>query len=1603
MTKILGLDLGTNSIGWALVTKETNPINGDYEELISLPQDTENEKFKGVLVFPEGVKDEKGNKRSRAAERTGHRSARRLKFRRKLRKYETLKVLEKNGLCPIDKMELEEWRMSKDPETDKKQSFKKYPTSDDFLNWLKTDEQNNKNPYYFRDKFSRKKYDWENDKDLAHELGRAFYHMAQRRGFSSNKAMDGGEDAVELLRGDLIEIINNIDSDITLEEVKDKIYDILEVHDDSDNKKQDNEGKKLRRIIKNTRKVLDKKVTNLKSLEIEIRKIITERKNLGIVKQEISELNDLISEAGCKTLGQYFYNLYNQDRHALENKIRTRHTSREDHYKAEFNQICEVQGISGGTKEALRKAIFYQRPLKSQKGLLGKCTFEGNKPRCPISHPDYEAYRMWSFINNIKIQTPADEKLRPLSEKEKERILPKFFRVSKAHFPFHEIADEIFPKGKKYIYYRHPDAKNHQYKINYQPKSTVSGCPVTAGLMRMFGKRWEEKSEWRKKLYESWKTKTYKNGQQRTEDDVVHEFWHALYYSELLGDRSDEIGKSKQEKLQDFAERNTSLNTEQTAAFTKVKGLKKDYARLSLQAIRKILPWMKDEGLIYPHAVFMANMDKVVDKKLWNDPNSRINIKDGLKEIVEGQGKEIKMVNAVNAQLADIKKNGGYSEPALKVSQNELGQRLEEAYGKKTWNALPNKQAILAHAFSTFEKQAKLNNGEGKYLKKQREDEAVKSFLLGNNKDGEIYCSDEKRLEHLYHPSDIDLYQPQVLKKSGEVIIKNGKPLKGLGSPMIPSIKNPVVMRTLHQLRALINELLIEGTIDHKTKIHIELARELNDANKRAAIERYQREREKQRELYREKIRELYKMEKGVEINPTDDDVLKFSFWLEQDPHHEPPVIIAEKDVEKYQYWDEQNHKCLYTGNSIGISDFIGPNPKYDIEHTVPRSVSYDNSQSNKTLCALKFNREVKKDSLPCELSNHQDILARIEPWKNKYLELESRIEDLVKKTKAASEKDKKDKLIQERHYLTMHRDYWKDKYERFTMKEVKAGFKNSQKVDTGTITKYARLFLGSVFKNRNGFPNVFAVNGSMVDQFRKAWGLHEKELDENGEPKLDTHGNFVFKKKDRSNHVNHCQDAVTVACMTREKYDKMAHAWRFEDKGDYKGAREALERSKPWDSFAEDVKSLKNKVLIVHKHKDNLPKQTKKKERVRGKIQYLLEYDKDDNGKFLRDENGKKIPKKYTNGKLVYKLDKNGQRIPKYQQGDTARGSLHKMSFYGAIKQPKRDDQGNPKHTETGAFILEKDKKGKDVLIFVIRKSVSELEKSEIDKIIDPRIKQIIKEGRKKEAELNKKIKRLQKQLTKADEQSEEVLKNEIDTIKNEIADKIYVIPPKKGKSIYTPIRKVRIKAHVSEPLPNFKEHRDKKKGINGIEKHPHKKWIYVANDDNYCLAIYENAAKTKRSAQIVNLMDAANYFKLSNNEDRREYTLVEPEKRGLPIKGFLKPGTLVLFYEENPEELWDLENSERRKRLYFVRKFSKNGQTAFQYHQEARTDEQLKEDYEKTNGEKAPKWLTNGKSKIEFDETPVSKYLLSPVNMSMLIEGVDFEISSIGKIQPI
>lgn len=1202
MKRILGIDTGTNSLGWAVVDKNEM---GEYSLL-----------RKGSLIFQEGVKIEKGIESSKASERTGHKSSRKHYFRRRLRKIEVLKVLVKYGWCPpLSAEALHLWHVKK-----------QYPLDDAFLAWQRTDEKFGRNPYYFRHVCLHEKLDFDEESDR-YVLGRAMYHLAQRRGFLSNRL------------------------------------------DQSDDKES------------------------------------------GKVKDSISELSDEMKKAGCEFLGDYFYKLYSE--RGVTVRIRNRYTDREEHYKKEFYEICKVQGLDEQQIRDLERALYFQRPLKSQRQGVGRCTMEPSRPRCADSHPAYERFRMLSFINNIKVKGPHDIDLRPLNEEERKKINGLFF--SKPQFDFKDIAKAIAGK-KNYQYIK--DKGDLPYKFNYRMSQGVTGCPTTASLIDIFGEDFADG------IAEQYILSAGKTKEQMT-DDV----WNVLY------------SFADKEKVKAWGMDKLQLDEETADKFSKIR-LSHSFASLSLCAIRKILPWL-ESGMIYSHAVMMAKVPDIVGKNIWSQ----------------------------------------FSETII----SELSELIS--------NFNPKDESMQGTL-----------------------DFCIKDYLR-NNFDLNPGVADK-----LYHPSMIETYPDAVINKDG---------VYQLGSPRTNAVRNPMAMRSLHQLRKVINMLLREGIIDQNTEVHIEYARELNDSNKRQAIARWNKEREKARAGYAADIVKLYKDETGKDIVPTDVDILKF------------------------QLWEEQGHVCLYTGEQIGLADFIGPNPKYDIEHTVPRSVGGDSTLENMTLCSSRFNRDVKKAQLPSGLSNHDEIIARLDKWKEKFEELRKAADKV--RTHSSMAKDMKDALIQKRHRIRLELDYWEGKYRRFQMTEVPEGFSRRQGAGIGLVGKYAGLYMKSLFhrKDDRTKSNVRVVKGATTAEYRKMWGIQDE-----------------YEKKSRDNHIHHCIDAIVIACISSGEYNETARYYQQYEEYE-RGRANKPQFKKPWPTFTEDIKALSKELLVVHDTPDNMPKQSRKKI---------------------------KTPKGII-----------------YQQGDTARGSLHSDTYYGAI---------------------EKDGE----IRYVVRRALSSLKEADIDNIVDDKVKEIIK------AAVDKK------------------------GFKLAFEEGIYMNESKKIL-----IKKVRCYYKAKEPL-HIRNHRDK-------SDKEYKRQFHVETDGNYCFAIYEGIVKgkIKRTFDVVNMLDAARYYRRSS-DIRHSYPISAEVKNGLRYRCLLKTGTMLILLQSYDEEI-DVSNSVLvSKRLYYVAIMNKDGRIILRHHQEAREATILKK--ERNAG--------------AFNDSDAyrSEISMSMSNFNALVEGYDFEINALGEI---
>lgn len=1169
--RILGIDTGTNSIGWSVVEYDDEAQENKYT-LID----------RGVNIFQEGVKIEKGVESSKASERTDHKHQRVGYWRRKIRKIQLLKILIKYHLCPpLSTEELKQWR-----------SQKKYPLNEAFMAWQRTDDNVGDNPYYFRHLCLTEKLDLSNLKNR-YVVGRAIYHLNQRRGFLSNRKQDTKE---------------------------------------SD----------------------------------------------GKVKQNIEALAQSMKECETAYLGEYFNMLYEKGE-----KIRSHYTCRLD-YEKELLAICEKQGLPEEMTRELRQVIIIQRPLKSQKHAVGKCVYEPSKSRCPMSHPLYEQYRMYAFINNIKMQGPDDNALRTLNVKEKQAIIPLFLRKSKKEFKFEDIAKKLSGGKKNFCYYK--DKAECAYRFNYYMDTSVSGCPVIAQLSEAFDVK-DDVDEWLERACEVY---TLGDGKKRYE--IMNDIWHVLFFFD------------SEDKLKEFAREKLQMDEAHATLFSKIH-LPSDYASLSLKAIRKILPYMKEYGMIYSHAVFLANLPSIIPCKV---------------------DKEALLPMLLREEADDIVKAFYDYDPSMSAI------RTQEEYVKR----------YIAYKYNLDEK-------------------------------------DERKLKNLYHPSMIETF-PKVRQQTAEGYYQ-------LGSPRTNSMRNPMAMHSLFRLRHVINALLKQGIIDENTTIRIEFARELNDSNKRAALRQWQTERNKSHKEAIERIKEHF----GSSYVPSSTDILK------------------------YKLWEEQNHLCLYTGETISLADLFDSN-KYDIEHTIPRSVGGDSTAMNLTVCNSRFNREVKQAQMPTQLANHEQIMERIASWKETIEKLGKEIRKI--NTRGINIKSKKDEQIQKHHRLVLEYNYWKNKYNRFTMTEVPEGFSRRQGVDISVISKYARLYLKSLFRH------VYIVKGIVTSDFRKIWGIQEE-----------------YEKKERVNHCHHAIDAVTIACIGKAEYDKLAQYYHDEERREWGLDSRRAEFPKPWKTFTEDMKYLDETLLVSHYTADNLGKQTRKKVR------------------------------------------KNGKVTGRYMQGDTARGSLHEDTYYGAI--------------ERGGEVR-----------YVVRKPLSLLNDKDVKNIVDDVVRKKVEEAIEEHR-----------------------------TLKNALEFDIWMNQEKHIK-----INKVRIYAAQNKRIFRVRQQRDLsskeyKRPFYAANDSNYAMGIYIGKDKN---------GQEKRDFEVVSCLEAAEFYNSGVSVQDIDLLPLESRK-GYLLKWKLKVGTMVLLYDdvETLNEIYDFDMRELRKRLYKVTGISKTsddgyicGMLSLVFHQEAR-----------------------------------------------------------------
>ena len=366
------------------------------------------------------------------------------------------------------------------------------------LGWLPTHEvllEKNwsENPYLLRQKAL--------DEPLTlSELSRVFYHLSKRRGFKSSRKSGGDEEGV-LFKG------------------KDGKVGILDTQQEM---------------------------------------VRTESRTIGeyfakIAKGEVVETENVVKRIRSRYV---LRQMYLDEFEAIWNSQIRFHPDliKPITYEYMIRNVCTPQQVAQWINKDfyvfLRDYVmYYQRPLKSQKGMVGDCTLEPKSKKAPMSCLLFQEFRIWDKLHSFRV-TGLDRNDTPLTPKEKQSAFEKL-NVSKE-----QTVEQIMKLLKLEI-----------YESNFKKDDKIRGNRTAHALMAVFGKV-------------NWLNLDYLEREKR---------WKLIYDAEdndfLVQYGIDKWGLSPTD-----ADKLKSVSFEA------------QYGKLSQKAIKKILPFMMNNDMDFFNA-----------------------------------------------------------------------------------------------------------------------------------------------------------------------------------------------------------------------------------------------------------------------------------------------------------------------------------------------------------------------------------------------------------------------------------------------------------------------------------------------------------------------------------------------------------------------------------------------------------------------------------------------------------------------------------------------------------------------------------------------------------------------------------------------------------------------------------------------------------------------------------------------------------------------------------------------------------------------------------------------------------------------------------------
>lgn len=1182
MKKILGLDLGTNSIGWALVEqdfeKKEGNILGMGSRIIPMTQDV-------LDTFSGGKPLE-----TQTAARTGYRGVRRIRERHLLRRERLHRVLNVLGFLPnhyasqIDfEKRMGQFLEETEPKlvyNNKEFIFKKsfdemladFKQSQPQLFYIKPNGKETKIPYDWTIYYLRKKA--LTQKILKEELAWIILNFNQKRGYYQLRGEDDEtENPNKLVEFHSLKVVNVIadekpnskgdlwyslqlengwiyrrSSRTPLFDWKDKIRDFIVTTDlnDDGSFKTDKEGVEKRsfRAPSEDDWTLLKKKTE--------QEIDRSSKTVGdyIYDTLLQKPNQKIRGKLVRTIERKFYK--DELKQILEKQIELQpELFTDDLYNdcvLELYRQNEAQQLVLSKRDFVHlfveDIIFYQRPLKSQKSSIGNCTLEyhlhkdkdGNEIKeylksTPKSNPLYQEFRVWQWLFNLKIYNKADDTDVTVQLIKGVNGLENLFEflMQQKEVNHKDVLKSLltpnlkeqYPNAKPKAFENELNKEISKYRWNYVFDDS------------------KEKEEEKSKKYPCNATgyeirrrleKVEKLPVNFLTPEIEQYLWHIIY---SVTDK-----REYESALKSFANKYDLDKNSFVEEFKKFPPFKSEYGAYSEKAIKKLLPLMRLG-------------------KYWNE-----------NEITE----------------------------AVKNRANSIKERLEHIeYDEKRIDKATDDE-VLKGVLKSFIKQKNSHFTQGLQLYQ------ASYMIYGRHSEAEIADKWTSIAELENYLKDFKQH----------------------------SLRNPIVEQIVTETLRVVRDIWKhygKGSENFFDEIHVELGREMKNT---ADDRKYMSEQVSANEATNLRIKALL-----IELKENSDGKLSVNDVRPYSPMQQDALRIYEEGVlnsdielpedilkisktaqpsksqlQRYKLWLEQKYRSPYTGQIIPLGKLF--TEEYQIEHIIPKSRYFDDSFNNKVICESAVN----------QLKNKLLGLEFIQKFYGYEVELGTN-----KTARIFTVDDYKDFVKQQ---------YSKNKTKRrnLLLDEIPEQMITRQLNDTRYISKFISNLLSNIVRADNeddgiNSKNLIPGNGKITTVLKQDWGLNGvwndlilprfKRMNELTQTENFTSRNQEghtiptiplglskgFQKK-RIDHRHHAMDALVIACMTREhvnllnnqsaksevsRYDlqnklrnKEKESW-FDKKENKHIERDVFKDfTKPWENFTVDAKHKLETIVVSFK-----------------------------------------------------------------------------------------------------------------------------------------------------------------------------------------------------------------------------------------------------------------------------------------------------------------------------------------------------------------------------------------------------------------------------------